>query len=172
MNILHEVLRDHSRAMRDRIVEYVGRSSRRFEILVNIFLDGPYRVTQRAAWPLSYCVQLHPELIGPHLRRIIRNLEKPGIPNSVKRNTVRLLQFVNIPNDHQGPVANVCFSFLSNPKEAIAVRVFSMTVLAQFARSHEDLKRELRIMIEDQLPYCSAAFASRAGKILKELSVE
>ena len=169
MNIVDELLREHSRAMCDRVLKYVGKSPKRFEELVNIFLKGPYRVTQRSGWPLSYCVELHPELIKPHLKRIIKNLEHQGLHDSVKRNTVRLMQFIDIPRPLQGTAANVCFEFLTDPKEPIAVKVFSMTVLSHIARRQPELKKELRIIIEDQLPFSSAGFKVRAREILKEL---
>ena len=49
MNILQEVIREHSSAMRDRIIRYVGKNPKRFEDLVRTFLGGPNRVTQRAS---------------------------------------------------------------------------------------------------------------------------
>lgn len=169
MNIVQEVLKEHSKAMCDRIVKYVGNDRVRFNELVNVFLKGPYRVTQRAGWPLSYCVELHPELINPHLKRIIQNLKSPGLHDSVKRNTVRLMQFIDLPKSLQGAAADACFGFMSNPREPIAVRCFSMTVLAHLSREQPELKKELRIILEDQLPYATAGFASRARRVLKEL---
>lgn len=169
MNIVQEVLKEHSKAMCDRVVSYVGRSPERFEQLVTVFLKGPYRVTQRAGWPLSYCVEHNPDLISPHLKKIIKNLDTPGLHDSVKRNTVRLLQFIDIPKSLQGAVAWVCFEFLANPKEPVAVRVFSMSVLANITRKQPALRNELRIIIEDQLPYATAGFMSRARAVLKEL---
>ena len=97
MNMLQDLLRDPSRAMRDKIVGYIGKDPDQFRELVEFFLTGPYRVTQRAAWPLSYSVERHPELIKPHLRWIIKNLKTPGLPDSVKRNTLRILQFIDVP---------------------------------------------------------------------------
>lgn len=170
MNIVHEVLREHTKAMCNRIVKYVGNDPSRFFELVTAFLKGPYRVTQRAAWPLSCCVEMHPELIGPHLKKIITNLKTPGLHDSVKRNTVRLMQFIDLPKSLQGAAADVCFEFLANPKEPIAVRCFSMTVLARLAKEQPELKKELRIIIEDQFPYGTAGFASRARRTLKQLT--
>jgi hypothetical protein len=45
-----------------------------------------------------------------------------------------------------------------------------MTVLANIAMEEPDLKDELKIVIEDGLPYGSAAYISRAKKTLKQLS--
>ena len=41
MNIVRELLREHSGAMRDRVVAYVGSNPTRFTELANVFLLGP-----------------------------------------------------------------------------------------------------------------------------------
>ena len=169
MNLVKALLKEHSKAQCNRIVEYIGTDKDRFRELVDVFITGNYRINQRAAWPLSYCVEYNPELIKPHLKKLINNLKRADPHNAVKRNTVRLLQFISIPKSIQGVAAQVCFDFLQNRKEAIAVRVFSMTVLANIAKDQPALKSELKITIEDNMPCGSAGFVSRSRKILKEL---
>lgn len=168
MDIKKELLRGHSKALTDRIVKHVGADTEKFKVLVKVFLEGPHRLTQRAAWPLSYCVRNHPALLHKHYKPILTMLVKPGIHDAVKRNIMRLLQFVDIPKRYQGEVIDRCFE-LMNPKEAIAVRVFAMTVLANLTKQHPDLKAELKLVIKDQLPFASAAYLSRSKKILKQL---
>ena len=72
MNLLEVIGKEHSSTQRDKIIKYVGSSPKRFEELVDAFLNGPYRITQRSAWPLSYCIQYHPTLIKPHLKKIVQ----------------------------------------------------------------------------------------------------
>lgn len=170
MNLLEMLSREHSRAQRDKIVRYVGTDPKRLAALVNVFLNGPYRITQRAAWPLSYCIQHHPSLVKPHLRKLVHLLGKPGLPDAVKRNTLRLLQFVDITPALQGQAATVCFQLFHNPKEPVAVHVFAMTVLANIAQRQPELKKELSIIIEDRLPYASAGFRARARRVMKQLT--
>jgi hypothetical protein len=43
-----------------------------------------------------------------------------------------------------------------------------MTVLYRLIEKEPDLKKELRIILEDELPYASPAFVSRARKILQK----
>jgi len=169
MNLVDALAREHSKAQCNAIVDYIGTDARRFGELIKIFLAGPYRMTQRAAWPLNYCVERHPELIRPHLRTIVQNLKKPGLHDAVKRNTVRMLQFINVPKSLQGLVTKVCFGLFRDVTEPVAVRIFSMSVLADIARDHPDLKNELILLIEDQLPYGSAGFLSRARRVLTQL---
>lgn len=152
-----------------KIVIYVGSNPKRFAELVEIFLNGPYRVTQRAAWPLSNCVDLHPVLVKPHLKKLISFLGKAGEHDAVKRNILRFLQFIPIPKPLQGKTVDLCFQFFGSPKEPVAIRVFAMTVLANLAKENPDLKNEIIPMIEDQMPYGSAGFVSRGKKVLKQL---
>ncbi len=169
MNLVEVIEKEHSSAQRNKVIKYVGKDPKRFAELVNVFLNGPYRVTQRSAWPLSYCVQHHPDLIKPHLKRVLQFAKQAGVHDSVKRNTVRLLQFIEVPKSFQGEVADLCFSFLQNTKEAIAIRVFAMTILTNLAKSLPELKNELIPIIEDQMPYGSPGFISRGAKALKQL---
>ena len=169
MNLKEAALKGHSKEHCNKIVKYVGSDPKKFSDLVSVFLEGPYRVTQRIAWPLSYCVEENTTLIHPHLSKILKFAEQPGVHDSVKRNVARLLQYIDIPRKHQGIVADLCFKFFSDKKEPIAVRVFSMTALANLAKKNPELKNEIIPMIEDELPYGSAAFVSRGRKVLKEL---
>lgn len=168
MDIKKEILKEHSKKQTSKVVKYIGDDAQRFKTLVKAFLEGPYRVTQRAAWPLALCVQDHPALINPHLKEVLKMLGKPGTHDAVRRNILRFLQDIEIPKKFYGFVTDKCFT-LMDPKEPIAVRVFSMTVLSNIAQHEPDLKKELRIIIEDQLPYGSAGYLSRAKKILKKL---
>ncbi len=64
---------------------------------------------------------------------------------------------------------DICFKYLEFPDEALAVKVFSMTVLGNLAKKYPEIKPELKLLIEDQLPHQTAGFKSRAKKILKQL---
>ncbi|MBT1701721.1 hypothetical protein [Chryseosolibacter indicus] len=170
MDLKKELLRTRSRNRVDKIVSYIGSDKDRFKQLVDLFLEGPYTVTQRASWPLSYSVENNPLLVKPHLRTLIKHLENSELHDAVKRNTLRLLQFVDIPTSFQGSIANICFLFLQNKKEPVAIRCFAMTVLFNITKENPELKNELKVLIEDNLPYAKPAFISRARKVLKALN--
>jgi hypothetical protein len=169
MDLKKTLEKGHSKTQTNAIVSYIGINKNRFKALVKVYLDGPYRITQRAAWPLSYAVEAHPSLIIPHLKQIIDFLEQPGIHDAVKRNTMRLFQFIKIPKRYEGKILDLGFGYLQNRKEALAVRVFSMAVVARIIADQPDLQKELRILLEDELAYAKPAFLSRAKKVLKQL---
>ncbi len=169
MNIRLALLKEHSKKQTNRIAAFIETDKQRFSELMRNFLGNEYRVTQRAAWAVSVCSTRHPELIRPWLKRIIVNLSKPSLPDAVKRNTVRILQFISIPPSLQGLAAEHCFRMLQSIEEPIAVKVFSMTVLLNLCKAEPGLTTEVRLLIERQMPQASKGFVSRGSKILKEL---
>jgi len=168
MDIKAALLQEHSKAQAQRIAAYIGSDSVRFKILMSLFFNAEYRVTQRAAWVLRFCAEYHPTLVLPYLSELISNLERP-IPDAVKRNTVRLLQNINIPPEFQGQLADICFNYLTG-SEPVAVKAFAMTILANLTKTEPDLANELKIILQNQLPHASPAFSVRARKILRELT--
>ena len=167
-NLREEILIEHSKAQCTKIVNWVGASQQRFDELFHLFLNDDYRVVQRSAWSVSYCVIAHPGFITKHWNSLIKNLQKPNLHNAVKRNTIRLLQDINIPKKYQGQIMDICFKYVESPTEAVAVKAFSLTVLGNLAKQYPEILPELKLLIEDQLPHQTAAFRSRAKLFFKK----
>jgi hypothetical protein len=167
MDLRRTILAEHSKANCNKIVNWIGHSQARFTELFNLFLHSEYRVNQRAAWPLSYCVIAHPNLISPHLAKLVKNLHKPGIHDSIKRNTVRLLQHIDIPKKFHGEVMDICLHYIATPNEPVAVKAFSLSILHNLSHQYPEIKNEVKLIIEEQWPYETAAFRSRAKKFMK-----
>jgi hypothetical protein len=169
MNLVDELLKKHSVAVKNKIIRYVGTNRRHFDELMKCFLGDNYRVTQWAGWPLGDIVKKHPELIRPYLKPVLKSIDKPGMHIAVKRNVMRLLQFIDIPPNVRGLAFDKAFKLFSDTSEPIAVQVFAMQVMADVAMKEPDLKNEVIIAIEEQLPYGSAGYKSRATRLLKAL---
>jgi hypothetical protein len=170
MDLLKLLQAEHSKRQCDRIVAYVGGDKERFALLIEMFFRGEYRITQRAAWPLSYCVRSHPELITPYYKQLLDNLGRKDIHVAVVRNTVRLLQDVPIPKRWHGRVMSVCFEFVEDPATPVAVKAFALSILSNLSAEYPGIKGELRTLIESQWEQATPAFRSRARKILKGMA--
>ncbi len=169
MDLKAAILKEHSKPQALLIRDYIGDNQALFDELMTHFFSNEYRVTQRAAWIMTHCTEKRPHLINPHLAEMVNNLKNEKIHVAVKRNTVRLLQNVDIPEELMGTVADRCFLFLSDPNEAVAVRIFSMSILGELCKKEPDLAGELRIIIEEFMPHGTAGFRSRGKKTLKML---
>jgi hypothetical protein len=169
MNLVAELQKKHTVAIKNRIIRYVGTDKKRFNELAAIFLGNDSRLSQWAGWSLSDIVMKHPEMIAPYLRLVLKGLDRSKIHDAVKRNVMRLLQFVDIPRNLAGLAFDKAFTLFSDTGEQIATRVFAMQVMADVAMKEPDLKNEVILAIEEELPYGSPAYRSRAKRILKML---
>lgn len=165
MNLREEILKEHSKAQCNKIVNWIGNSQKKFDELFNLFLNDKYRVTQRAAWSVSYSVIANPEFIKNNFSRLINNLKKPGLHNSIKRNSIRLLQHVSIPKKFHGDIMEICFRYIESPTEPVAIKAFSLTVLCNLSKQYPEILPEIKLLIEEQWPHQTAAFKSRAKKL-------
>ena len=167
MDLRTEILLEHSKKQATKIADWIGNDEKRFAHLLKLFLKDEYRVVQRAAWIVNLVADRHPCLLLPDLAAIVKRMDEDDLPTAVKRNVVRLLQHVAIPKKLHGLVMNVCFQFLSDPKETIAVRCFSMTVLANLSKDYPEIKGELKTVIEEVLKQkASAGVRARATRYL------
>ena len=167
MQLRDEILKEHSRAQALRIAGWIGDDAERFRELMQLFLTDIYRVVQRAAWIVSMVAEKQPALIIPYLEAMVGKVGEQGVPVAVKRNVVRILQHIDIPEGIHGEVMNMCFDLLNDPKETVAVRAFSMTVLGNLAKAYPEIKQELRAVIEDILEHSpTAGMRSRGRSVL------
>ena len=166
MDIRAALLAEHSKRQTARIVDYIGDDPARFKDLMENFLGDTYRVSQRAAWAVSNCIELHPELVKPYYRRLLSQLERDDSHVAVRRNVVRLLQFVDVPARYRGRVFDVCYELFADAMQPVAVRVFSMTVAANIANGNPELLDELRLVAKEHPEAATPGFRSRARRVL------
>lgn len=170
MNLREAILAEHSKTQTGKIVAWIGHSPKRFDQLMQLFLFDEDLVRQRAGWPLSYCVEKHPQLIHKHFGKLVKNLQKKDLHDAVKRNTLRMLQEIEIPKRYHGPLMNTCFTYIESPAEAVAIKGFSLAVVEKLLPFYPDIKNELKLIIRERWDHETPAFHSRARKILGKLN--
>ncbi len=168
MDLVKELRARHSKELMLKMVDYVGDDSGRFALVMDCFFHEEMRICQRASWAVSVIAEHQPQLIYPYLEQMLKQLDDPG-HNALVRNTIRVFQFIDIPEEMEGEIFERCYNFLIDPKEAIAVRAFSITVLFNIVKKIPELAPELRLAIEDMLPHGSAGLLSRGKKTLRAL---
>lgn len=170
MDLRKQLLKEHSKENTALIVSFIRSNPDQVPEIMDIFLNESYRLVQRAAWVVGDLGRTNPDEIRPYIPLMIENLKKPGLHDSLKRNTMRYLQEVEIEEAYWGELLEIAMRFLGSNSEAVAIKAFSMTVAYNIVRQVPELKEELRIVIEDQLPYGTPGIKSRGQKILSALS--
>lgn len=170
MNIRERLTAEHSKTLTTAIVNYIGDDKKRFKELMAIFLAGDYRLTQRAAWPMSFTAMLHPKLITPYFEKLVNLLRNTGNHPAINRNILRMFQEINIPEKYQGSLIDICFGFIIDATCPSAIRAFALTTAAKICAPHAELKNELLLIINDLMQFAQPpAIKSRIKSALKIL---
>jgi hypothetical protein len=172
MDIKKELLKEHSFENSEQIAWYIFGNQTEFEQLINLFWDGNSTITQRASWVIIICTEWRPKMVKPYIEPMILKLKETNISDSVKRNTVRILAEFPIPQHMEGELTEICFTYLNNASEAIAIQVFSMIILERITQKYPELKEELAASIEKGMEFGSAGYKNRGAKILAKLKQE
>ncbi len=162
--------KEHSRKQRDLIADWIGSDPEKMSAAIHVLCHHSYRDVQRVAWVINGVAENHPELVVPHLKTLILRLGKTPLPDAVKRNVVRILSFVPLPEEIHSEIVHTCFDYLSSPHEPVAVKAFAMSVLHKLSGTYPEIKTELRELLELELEKVpSPGIKSRAQKILSQL---
>jgi len=151
------------------IVDDVGTDAQKFEVAMNIFLSTDYRMVQRISQSIGMIGEKQPQLIAPYLPRMVHLLRDAPI-DAVKRNVLRIFQFVNVPEAIEGELFDIAMKYLISRHEAIAIKAFSMTALRRICEKYPELTQEviptLELIIREN---DSPGIQSRGRKELKLL---
>ncbi|HLO57591.1 MAG TPA: hypothetical protein VK179_02545 [Bacteroidales bacterium] len=168
-----------------KIKEHLSDSSRKLaDLTANMVFDEPslvipllevawmdeYPWCQRASRVLWICSEQYPQLLQPHLSKIIRNLADQK-SESVRRNFLKL--FVDhdfrLKEKDSTMLMDLCFDYL-NGSYSVGVKAYSMVVLYKLTKGIPEIQRELYEIIESQMEEASAGFKSQGMKIMKKIS--
>src|SRR5689334_10319935 len=145
-----------SKRQTNMISIYIYNKPDKFGDLMKLFLEEDLLIKQRASTIIGRNGQQHPVILKDHLQSLLSYLQND--PDAfVKRNIMRALQSADFPEELQGTAFEVCFGYLNDPDEPIGVRVFAMTALANICKKQPELENELKMSIETNLPFATAA---------------
>ncbi|MEL6672336.1 MAG: hypothetical protein AAFR61_09090 [Bacteroidota bacterium] len=168
MNIRQSLIDDRSKANMQVITQYVLDNPSAFKEFMDCLLSEDEMIANRAAWAYSDIAMARPEWLEPYMEALIGEL-KAERHQGIHRNILRGWRDYEFNDEYGGEVAEICFDFLQNPQETIAVRVFAMVILHNLTRPYPELGRELALIVEEHMPFGSAGFKSRGNKVLKDL---
>ena len=148
------------------ITEYACSSPTHFKELIKCFLANEYRLAQRAAWSVSWAARRKPELVKPYIKDFVAQLSRTDVHGAVIRNSIRVLEAIEIPEELHGDVMNACFAFIEKTSTPVAIKAFSLTTLFNLSKIYPEIKSELKLLIQNNWDNETAAFKSRGKKIL------
>lgn len=167
MDLREDIRKNRSKEHMQRMAAWVGTDADRFAAFMHIFLNDEPKMTERAAWLFSTITDKNRQLALPYLRAVYNRMMQPEMHVAVKRAVLGCLQHVPIPEELEADLMNTTFDWLADPKETVAVRCHSMTILHNLSKRYPELRQELIAIIEDELEHQpTPGFVSRAKQVL------
>jgi 8-oxo-dGTP diphosphatase len=156
--------------------DWVANSAIENPAIFNKLLEYSYskdsKLAFRASWTLSKACDLFPELIYPHLPKIVESI--PKFDNeSVQRSFLRIIslrEISDLTSRHHGILADHCFEMLKSGFSAIAIKAYSMEILYKLAVIYPELGNELASNIGVLMEDGSAGIIARGKQVLKKIS--
>lgn len=168
MELRAELSQRATRAQMIKLAKKICGDKALYHDLIQLIIHAEKPIPQYGAWLLQHCGDENPELIIPYVAELLELIEGE-VHDGVRRGVLRSFADIQLPTDTLGKAADLCFHYLEDPKEAVAVRVFAMTVLWNVCKTEPDLMNELKLLIESVTPTGSAALAARGRMVLKEM---
>jgi hypothetical protein len=100
---------------------------------------------------------------------MIKKMGDKQAHDAIRRNALRILEDVDIPEKYCGVLFEISNAYLHNINEPIAVRAFSISVMYNIAKKYPDLNNEVKHNAESLLHCGIPALESRSRNILKQL---
>ncbi|MBI3520289.1 MAG: hypothetical protein HY062_13160 [Bacteroidetes bacterium] len=138
--------------------------------LLGLALDSDQVISNRAMWVLNHCADLDANRIKPFQEKLISHLKNKHLHSGVVRSILRMFREQPIPKTLESFMLDKCFNYLKNPAEAIAVRVFAMTIVLNISKPYPELLNELSIILHHiNANEESPAMRARVRHTLKEI---
>jgi hypothetical protein len=167
MDFKSQLLTEASRANIDLIVSTIDGDNTLFDQLFTYIYESDGHLANRAGWVVEKCAEKHPSIVEPHLDEIIDFL--PNIKfGGLRRVLLKVLILLHIPDNRMSEIVDICLTWLESPKEKVAVKVYSMRIIADFCKSEPEMIPEFLSILENHYDRNSFAFQSRANKIFEE----
>lgn len=168
IEIIEKLKKSQEKIVVDELIQYIGHNPERLKELVDCFLQEDMRTSQVASWPLGKISNSQPDLFRPYHRPLIDALVQKQRHNAIRRNVVRIYQFIEIPEEFEAEIFDICVKFISNANEPIAVKAFSIRVCERIIEKYPELANELIQIIKASINGWGSALENRGNKFLKK----
>ena len=154
--------------VRDLLIEEVIQSESLFDELLHLSLHEQDPLAWRACWVLDGSDEKKPGLARPHIPGIVEALPELESRGTL-RSLLRMLCRYDIPEEQQGLLVDLCFSYLVSELYPLAVKAHAMMIIYNHVLIYPELKDEFITVLEDQAANNSVGFKTRARNLIKHL---
>lgn len=170
MNLQEQINKPLSKKEVIQIAAQLYAKKQDLKNFVLMFSKAQHSDMNHAAWIIGVFAEQYLDDLKEYIPTLVGSLNMNSITDGIKRNVLRVLRQVQLPEETHGIVMNACFDYAANPNEAVAIRSFALEILCRLVVIYPDIKPEVQFIAEDILQQKpSAGLKSRAMKTIKML---
>lgn len=169
MNLIEKLLFEHSKKNIVKIVTEIKNDSKQINALIKLIYDENQTYSSKASWVFSEIYKNDGNIKISHCKILIEYLKDVKI-DGIKRNILSAFETKQVEHDLLGNLVDLCFKFLIAPNETVAVKVYSMQIIANSCCDYPELKLELIAAIDQEYDRNTISFKARAKQIKKKLA--
>lgn len=137
----------HSHGKPDYI-QHFGSDEKKLDELVRIVLDlEEYPYKEYASYIMTHLVKMKEYSFQSYYNNLVDLLFKTK-DQTVLRNITNVIHHSSITSYRESEFIDLLISFIQDPKNKVALHVYSIYVLVQFVKKYRELKTEIEQIIE------------------------
>jgi hypothetical protein len=164
LNIEKLLMREMSRNNTNDVVQLLIKNPDNIHSIVDLSMQHDNKLSMRASWALEILSVKLQNPLEKYIEYFI--LELPNIKiEGTLRTLTKVLMLHNIPEESEGLLFDFCMQKIESSKSSVAVKANCISLIFGILPKYPDLKNEVFVLIEKQIPYNSSAFKSRFYKL-------
>ncbi|MCB9251083.1 MAG: hypothetical protein H6605_01325 [Flavobacteriales bacterium] len=120
------------------------------------------------SWALGFAGVKRPIWFLERLDELIDSTDS-NTPDCVFRAISRVLRDIEIPEKYIGTATYICFQWVSDPEQSIAVKAFCLHTLSHILLKEPEIANELRVITESLMPNASSGLLNTCQKVLRRI---
>ena len=157
--------------LKDEMIAYMHSHPDRFDELIELAIADRQPHSARAAWLLSHCTGENDARVKKNIPRIINII--PNVSDGQKRDLINVLRKMEIEEEHEGLLFDICVKIWSNINKIPSVRVIAFRLIIEIAHRHKELNSEITLLTQDfYLEPLSRGIKSSVKRLIKRFEKE
>jgi hypothetical protein len=123
------------------LIAYMNAHAEDFPELLDLALSVRHECSWRAAWLLWSCMEVNDQRVQAHVSSIIDLL--PGIDDNRQREFLIILQRLEIAEEHDAHLFEICTQIWANLKKNASLRFHAFKIMLALSRIYPEFANEI-----------------------------
>lgn len=137
-----------AKSYKQEMILYIESNPNAFEELIELAIANKQPYSWRAAWLLWSCMENNDKRIKKQIPTILENLEV--FKDGHQRNLINILQKMQINEEHEGRLFDVCVNIWVDIDKQSSVRFKAFECIVELTKSYPELYNEVTTLTEEQ----------------------